>query len=526
MGETSGLSLSNCGLNPSTNITGEWTIYGIETPYQQALGRIHLFAEEGLDASLYVRIDGGEWITWSVGAILPSLNVLDVSLAIRQGCVSKIRVDVNDPTLVISGEIHGEFDDLVGELSQLRVAIGPNLAVEYVIQGGPFNLIVPVGKFLPEDHGDLELGLGVRFQWSSDGTPETANVLIHRMAIDGGFTVDIDQSPVCQNPASVELIEDEGGISIPILSGCSDDRDLPSDLEMTFAPRSNGILDLDRSGSDLLITPLKDSSGTTFVDLQVRDSGGNIWSGSFAVSVEEVLDPPSIGGIPTIISAELGEKLTIPISIQDPDSNELSITTSRSWAIIDGENLVIEPILPGPTQLIITVGDGILFTEMEIEIIVRALPELSISSATSYDIDLSEDIDPGLLVDLVFIVENSGKGTAFDIDVSCRVNDVLYETNRIPIIPAETLMEAFCSVPAPTEEGPFRITLEITSKEQIISDSSQLTYEIISFVDGPDEDSGLILSENSIIILLVIGFIALLSAAVLIGPNRIRRPYE
>ena len=47
MGETSGLSLSNCGLNPSTNLTGEWTIYGIETPYQQALGRIHLFAEEG-----------------------------------------------------------------------------------------------------------------------------------------------------------------------------------------------------------------------------------------------------------------------------------------------------------------------------------------------------------------------------------------------------------------------------------------------------------------------------------------------
>ena len=59
--------------------------------------------------------------------------------------------------------------------------------------------------------------MGVRFQWSSDGMPETANVLIHQLAIDGGFTVDIDQSPVCQNPASVELIEDEGGISIPIL---------------------------------------------------------------------------------------------------------------------------------------------------------------------------------------------------------------------------------------------------------------------------------------------------------------------
>ena len=128
--------------------------------------------------------------------------------------MSKIRVDVNDPTLVISGEIHGEFDDLVGDLSKLRFAIGSNLAVEYAIQGGPFNLIVPVGEFLPTNHEDLELGLGVRFQWSSDGKPETANVLIHQLKIDGGFTVDIDKSPVCQNPANVNLIEDEGGISI------------------------------------------------------------------------------------------------------------------------------------------------------------------------------------------------------------------------------------------------------------------------------------------------------------------------
>ena len=89
---------------------------------------------------------------------------------------------------------------------------------------------------------------------------------------------------------------------------------------------------------------------------------------------------------------------------------------------------------------------------MELEIIVRALPKLSISSVTSQDIDLSEDIDPGLLVDLVFIVENSGKGTAFDIDVSCGVNDVLYETNRI-YHTRRTLTEAFCSVPAPLRRG-------------------------------------------------------------------------
>ena len=49
---------------------------------------------------------------------------------------------------------------------------------------------------------------------------------------------------------------------------------------------------------------------------------------------------------------------------------------------------MMEPLLAGPTQLIITVGDGLHFTEVEVEVIVKAMPELSISSVSSVGYDL------------------------------------------------------------------------------------------------------------------------------------------
>ena len=106
-GETSGLVLSSCGLEPSSSSSGQWDIFGIRPPFEQSREG-HIYGGRGpLDASLYLRVDGGSWVTWSDGPLLPDVSVLDVSLVIEQGCVNSIRVDINDPTLTISGEIEG-----------------------------------------------------------------------------------------------------------------------------------------------------------------------------------------------------------------------------------------------------------------------------------------------------------------------------------------------------------------------------------------------------------------------------------
>ena len=259
-------------------------------------------------------------MTWSDGPLLPDVSVLDVSLVIRQGCVNSIRVDVNDPTLTISGEIEGDFVGLVENLSQLRFAIGTNLVLEHSITNGSFNLEVPIGRYLPADGEDLEIRIGARFQWSSDGTPESTYLEINQIRLSGGFTVDIDESPHCQNPANLQLVEDEGGITIPVLSACNDDRDDVTELDVTATTRSVGILTLNIANSDLQITPFADASGRETVDLVIKDSAGNSWSGSFVVDVEEISDPPSVIGAPSTITIELGESSSMPIQIYDPDS--------------------------------------------------------------------------------------------------------------------------------------------------------------------------------------------------------------
>jgi len=525
-GETSGLVLSSCGLEPSSSSSGQWDIFGIRPPFEQSLGRVHIYGGEGLDASLYLRVDGGSWVTWSDGPLLPDVSVLDVSLVIRQGCVNSIRVDVNDPTLTISGEIEGDFVGLVENLSQLRFAIGTNLVLEHSITNGSFNLEVPIGRYLPADGEDLEIRIGARFQWSSDGTPESTYLEINQIRLSGGFTVDIDESPHCQNPANLQLVEDEGGITIPVLSACNDDRDDVTELDVTATTRSVGILALNIANSDLQITPFADASGRETVDLVIKDSAGNSWSGSFVVDVEEISDPPSVIGAPSTITIELGESSSMPIQIYDPDSDQLSITTSRSWASVQDGVLVMEPLLAGPTQLIITVGDGLHFTEVEIEVIVRAMPELSISSVSSVGYDLERNLEPGVLIDLTIIIENRGQGPAFDAGMSCSANGVLYATTKIPLIPAQSPIEAYCTVPAPVEEGLFTIAIELDSKEQLVSENSQMTFETTSNVKEPNDESILELSESSIIFSLLTAFIILVSIALFFGPNSIRKPFE
>ena len=529
-GDIAGLEISPCGLQPSGNAPGEWAIMSISPPLGQSLGRIHIISNSGLDATLAIRTLGNEWITWSEGTLLPQTDSLDIMLVIRDGCVSGLRVDINDPTLHVTGIVDGNLSGLVPESSHIRFAIGNSLAFEAPIQSGTFSYEVPVGEILPSVGQDLLIGIGARFQWSSSGEEESATMTIQSMSISGGYTVDIDTSPVCLTPLDQYLVEDEGGVSIPILSACFDDRDPYSQLDIIATSRIEGLLELEAAGGDLQIQPLQDSSGASMVDITVTDSADNYWVGSFLVEIEPVPDPPSIHGLPSTITVELGETLRIPLMITDPDSNELTITTSRSWADIYDSHLVLTPVFPGSSLLIITVGDGNVFVTTEIDVIVRALPLLMIDEVTSLNDDLSQELSPGTLFDLSTTVWNQGEGTAFDIDVYCHVEGILFQTVRIPIIQPNSPAQVTCAVPSPTEPGEFTISVEIDSKNQVIDSSSQLEYGIVATVEGPDEESGIfdtiLSSNNTTMAILIILFSVFCGVALYLGPNRVRKPYR
>ena len=132
------------------------------------------------------------------------------------------------------------------------------------------------------------------------------------------------------------------------------------------------------------------------VDITVTDSADNYWSGSFLVDIQPVADPPSVQGLPSTITVELGETLRIPLVITDPDTEELAITTSRSWANIEDSHLVLTPVVPGSSLLVITVGDGNVYIDIEINVIVRALPRLIIDDVSSFNDDLNQELPPVL----------------------------------------------------------------------------------------------------------------------------------
>ena len=112
------------------------------------MGRIHIISDEGLDATLAIRTPGGEWTTWSEGALLPQAQSFDIMLAIRDGCVSGLRVDVNDPTLHVTGIVDGTLSGFVPASSHIRFAIGNSLALEAPFEIGPFSYEVPIGCLL------------------------------------------------------------------------------------------------------------------------------------------------------------------------------------------------------------------------------------------------------------------------------------------------------------------------------------------------------------------------------------------
>lgn len=529
-GNTVGLEISPCGLQPAGSAPGEWSILSVTPPFEQTLGRIHIISDEGLDATLAIRTPGGEWTTWSEGALLPQAQSFDIMLAIRDGCVSGLRVDVNDPTLHVTGIVDGTLSGFVPASSHIRFAIGNSLALEAPFEIGPFSYEVPIGDILPSAGEELSIGIGTRFQWSSGGEEEFASVIIQSMTISGGYSIDIDTSPVCLTPSNQYLVEDEGGISIPILSACSDDRDHYSELEVIATTRTEGLLELKTSGGDLQIQPLQDSSGTSMVDIIVSDSSNNYWSGAFLVDVQPVADPPSVQGLPSTVTVELGETLRIPLAITDPDTDELSIITSHSWANIEDGHLILTPIMPGSSLLVITVGDDNVYIDTEIDVIVRALPLLMIDEVSSLHDDLNQELPPNTLIDITTTVWNQGEGAAFDISVSCHVDHILYATIRLPLIEANSPSQVTCSLPTPSEPGEFTIFVEVESNNQVIDPSSSLEYTVVATVKSHDDKSGVleaILSGGNTTIALLIGLFSMVCAAALyLGPNKVRKPYR
>ena len=530
-GQVSGLVAESCGLTPEEGTQGLWT-FDVEVPYDQELGRIHVFGEGNftIEAMPQGQTSIENYQAYQNGQLLADRGTTNsVRITIYDGCISMARVDVNDPHMVVVGSIAGSVSGLAEEYSNIRFAIGDVLLNEVAIEVGDFSFQVPIGNALP-NHGDsLEVGIASRFQWSSNGVAETTVVHIESISIDGGYNLVWDLDVTCSSPSRQELVEDGGGVLIAMASRCEDDLTAWDDLEVRAWTEADDLLSVSALSGDIRIQPLPDTSGEAVVNVEVIDESGNTWQGKFTVNVLEVEDAPRIEGLPVLTYINLGETKVIDIEISDPDSSELSISTSRSWANIDSAgDLIMTPVEPGTHTVEITVSDGIFTEAKSLEVIVTAQPDLTIENLEIWKGNIAIDsVEEGDVVQLKVYVRNQGRGIANTFDVRCWVDGMLVGSTILENVAPGGLSIATCDTQIVTS-GTIIIRGMVDSTASI-EESNEENNEVLISVESEGRDNGA--NDDSIdrgpaIIVTSVGLIAISIAALQLGPGRLRKPYR
>ncbi len=530
-GEISGLLTESCGLTPEEGVEGIWS-FDVEVPYDQELGRIHVFGEGNytIEAISQGPSPMEDYETYSNGDLLQYRgDTNSVRITIFDGCVSSARIDVNDPKLVVVGSIAGSTQGLVQEYSNIRFAIGNQLLQEVPIEAGVFSFEVPIGYALPIGTNELEFGVASRFQWSSNGVAETTVVHIESISIQGGYNLKWDRDVVCSAPSHQELIEDEGGILIAMASRCEDDLTDWQDLEVNAWTDNTELLAVSASSGDIRIQPLTNANGEAWINVEVIDDSGNMWDGRFSVNVLAVEDAPTISGLPVLTYINLGDSKVIDIEINDPDSSELSISTSRSWANVDSfGDLILTPVEPGTHIVEITVSDGTYSEVQDLEVIVTAQPDLTIENLEIWKGNVIVDsVEEGDVVQLKIYVRNEGRGVANTVEVRCWVDGMLVGSTILDSVAPGGLSIATCDTQIITSGD--IVIMGLVDGTASIEESNEINNEYQISVNSQGRDSGTgkdSADRGPAIIILSIGLIAISIAALQFGPGRIRKPYR
>ena len=514
-GEISGLEHSTCGLVPSGEGSGIWE-FRVSAPSDQKIGRVHvsgvgnysiLFSHESTDGE-YVEIDSGD-LVWG------KAEIVDFRILVEDGCISGSRVDLNDPHLFVSGRVSGGFAGLSSESSNIRFAIGSFLVHTEQMDSGEFEFSVPVGFALPPEGEALRIGVAARFQWSSNGTSENTVVHIGSMSISGGFSLEWDRAPNCEEIADVSLIEDEGGEIISVYSICSDDITDPQSLEVRAHSSDNSTLFAYGEGGLLMIEPEVEASGTAEVFLQVIDEVGNSWTDSFVVEVEPVMDPPEFVYVPGVLYIELGESGVIAPEIFDPDTESLSISTSKSWASVNGTGeIFLQPVETGEHVLTISVTDGNSMITRDVVVIVTSKPDLLVESMEIRIGGLeANDLENGDVVEVIGFIRNQGRSTAQNVSFYCMLNGILVGTGEISELDPGGLSMATCDIQliVPSEVAIFTVEIDGTNSIEETNEGNNVhsvEFPIGNPSIGPDDGN----ASSTIVALSVVAILFSLAA--------------
>ena len=530
-GDINGLVAESCGLTNDGGSPGIWE-FTVTVPYGQELGRIHIFGDGNftIEAMPEGQTSMENWETYGNGDLLDQRDVTNsIRLTIYDGCISLARVDVNDPQLVVSGTISGDVTGLSQAGSSIKFALGSFLINSVPINLGEFEFSLPIGHALPTESSSAEFGIASRFQWASDGSSETVVVHIDSASISGGYTIEWDRDPECISMNDIDLEEDGGSVLIPLSVTCTDDITDPSNLVVEATSSAQEIVYVYSEGSSLVIQPMPESFGESTVSVVIIDEGGNEWRDSFKVDVSEIEDPPRLEGLPMSVYVEIGESAELEIEIIDPDTENLMISTSRSWAVYSEGILTMSPVETGVHSVEIVVSDGNSQYSQMIDVVVTSKPDLVVETISVSNPDTGgSGLRDGEVGTILSYVRNEGMGDAGGVEVRCYLDDALVGTSTIPLVTPGGLEEVQCDA---VFQGPGiqLVRVEVDNSGSILetdegNNVKELEVTVGTNSQSPSEEDES--NRNAIILASSIGVMMICLAFLRVGPGRVKKPYN
>ena len=456
-GQQNNLALAPCGLQ-SNGDNGQWTTEPLQLPHGQEWGRFHPSVDFGNSTEDFViwkisrSDDGASWsepVDIDTGGLIAGADeFIRFHATLDSGCIQEIKVDINDPTLTLQGQVIGEIHSMVAEFSKLRIAMnGEEIGSVNISSSGPFNLSVPVGHLLSVGGGEIEVGISTRFHWSSSGESETLVVQVDEIDIEGGFLIEWDRDPQCEGQSDQFFVEDGGGRLIDFLYTCSDDITNNPELSVTAISADSTLLQANFVDEQIRLQPMPDASGETTVAVTVTDERGNTWYDEFNVEISAIDDPPEMDTLPVGLTMELNQPLAIEFSYWDRDtpSSEVDIEIIPSWATFSGGQIIFDPTQYGTQVVTVKVSDGVSEIEQSTNLMVTQRADLWVQSIDILNQNTGDStITVGNDIAIYVYVRNSGNSIAQPVTIRCSVNGQTFGTPQIAMMGPGDLDSAIC----------------------------------------------------------------------------------
>jgi hypothetical protein len=363
---------------------------------------------------------------------------------------------------------------------------------------------------------------------------------VNSIDVSGGYDIFYDEDPVCQLVGDQQLSEDGGGIFVPLLTRCTDDRTEPTQLDVQFENSQPDLVDVSLDQGEVRVSLLSEQSGSAQIVMTVSDEAGNSHVESFNIIVDSIDDAPVLNEFPSLVRVEHAVATTLSFTWSDVDTipADLTIASNKTWVEVDliNSNLLITAPTPGYTSVELTLCDETTCVERVLDLDVRSLPDLRIESvvvgqgsADGTFVELSE-VELGSYVTTRVYVANDGFVNAEMVTIRCTVNGMVGDIATITTLEPGAMSIATCEFQAPYDGQLLRIEAivdggEIIDEGDETNNEGSMNLVLIepAVTDEVSSDEGM--STTTIWIISILVLAAIIGGFTFFAPAKIRK-YE